>query len=334
MRSNRPRDLALIETPIPDPGPRELRLKVHAVGICGSDVSAALAKPNFDWVRRPLILGHESSGEIDALGIEVEGWETGQPVCAVSVQGCGRCDHCRQGNTQRCRERTILGFHTAGAMAEFCTVAAEHVVPLREGLSHLDGALIEPLSVASRCVHAACGVAPGDAVVVSGCGIIGLLCALVARACGALVTVTGIAADVAVRLAKARAIGLPTLVVGGDSAPLSEQLAEPVDVFIEASGAPDALATAGQAVKPGGLIGVVATYPSAVSLPATDLVRSEQRLHMSFGSTREDYERAMSHLAAGDIPVERLVETFPLSRAIEAFEASIAKATPKAVIIP
>ena len=333
MQSNRPRDLALVEVAVPEPGPHQLRLKVHAVGICGSDVSAALAKPNFDWVQRPLILGHELSGEIDAAGSAVEGWDLGQSVSALSVQGCLRCGYCLAGNTQQCRERTVLGLSAAGAMADYCVVAADQVVAVRHGLSHLYGALIEPLAVASRCVQRACEVGNGDTVVVSGCGIIGLLCALVSRGCGADVTITGIAEDEEVRLAKARELGFSTMVVS-NVAPLASQLVAPVDVVIEASGAPGALSAAPDALKAGGLIGVVATYPVDVHLSATDLVRAEQQMHTSFGSTRDDYGQAMDHLAAGLIPVEDLVETFPLDQAIAAFDASIEKRTPKAILIP
>ena len=138
-----------------------------------------------------------------------------------------------------------------GAMAEYCLVDAAFAVPLRDGLSHLEGALIEPLAVACRCVRQGCGAAAGDRVVVSGCGIIGLLCALAARACGAEVTVTGVAADAGVRLRKARELGLETIVVG-EEAPLASQLPEPADILIEASGAPGALAAASEAVRPGG----------------------------------------------------------------------------------
>ena len=333
MRSHKAGDLALVEAPLPEPGPGQLRLAVHAVGICGSDVSAALAKPNFDWVPRPLVLGHEFSGVVDASGTGVMEWERGQRVSALSVQGCGRCPPCRAGNTQQCPDRSILGLSMPGAMAEYCLVDAAFAVPLRDGLSHLEGALIEPLAVACRCVRKGCEATAGDRVVVSGCGIIGLLCALVARACGAEVTVTGIAADAEVRLRKARDLCMATVVVS-EAEPLARQVPEPVDILIEASGAPGALAAASEAVRPGGLIGVVATYPGSVPLPATDLVRREQRLHTSFGSTREDYEQAMDHLAGGDIPVEQLIETFPLGEALAAFEASIAKTTTKAVLIP
>ena len=333
MQSNRPRDLALVEVPVPEPEPHQLRLRVHAVGVCGSDVSAALAKPNFDWVERPLILGHELSGEVDAIGSAVGGWDLGQRVSALSVQGCLQCGYCLAGNTQQCRERTILGLSTTGAMADYCVVTADQVVPLRPGLSHIYGALVEPLAVASRCVHRACQVADGDTVVVSGCGIIGLLCALVSRGCGADVTITGIEDDADVRLAKARELDFATLVVS-EQAPLASQLADLADVLVEASGAPGALAAAPDALKPGGLVGVVATYPADVPLSATDLVRAEQRMHTSFGSTREDYEQAMDHLIAGVIPVTDLIETFPLNQATTAFDASIDKRTPKAVLIP
>jgi len=333
MQSNTPRDIAVIQAPIPEPAPHELRLKVHAVGICGSDVSTALAKPNFDWVARPLILGHEFSAEIDAVGKETTGWKLGEKVCALSVQGCGHCIQCNTGNTQQCPNRTILGLSTAGAMADYCTVDAAHVVPLHDNLSHIDGALIEPLAVASRCVQRACEVTSGQTVAVSGCGIIGLLCALVAKAKGANVTISGIAADAEVRLKKARSIGLETVVVD-NTGTLATQLDNEVDILIEASGSPSALEAAHETVKPGGLIGVVATYPTTVGLPATDLVRREQRLHTSFGSTLADYERAMEHLTDGDIPVKQLVETFPLDKAVSAFEASITKATPKAVVLP
>ena len=333
MQSNRAGDLALIEAPLPQPGPGQLRLAVRAVGICGSDVSAAQAKPNFDWVPRPLVLGHEFSGVVDAAGAGVKEWEPGQRVSALSVQGCGGCRPCRAGNTQQCPDRAILGLSIPGAMADYCLVDAAFAVPLHDGLSHLEGALVEPLAVACRCVRQGCKAAVGDRVVVSGCGIIGLLCALVARACGAEVTVTGIAADAGVRLRNARDLGMATVVVS-EAEPLARQLSEPADILIEASGAPGALAAASEAIRPGGLIGVVATYPGPVFLPATDLVRREQRLHTSFGSTREDYEQAMAHLAAGDIPVKKLIETFALDEALAAFEASISKATTKAVLIP
>ncbi len=333
LQSKEPKDVAVIEAEVPEPAPGQLRLKVAAVGICGSDVSAVMAKANFDWVARPRVLGHEFAAIVDAVGPGVEGFTEGQEVCALAVQGCGRCANCRAGNTNRCRDRKILGFHMEGAMAEYVVVAARFVMPILYDLTPVEAALIEPLSVASRCILRATEIEPGMEVIVSGCGIIGMLCALMARASGGRVTVTGVEADAAVRLGKARKLGFETVVVSGTN-PLSAQIAEPADRLIEASGAPGALALAGEAVKWGGLISVVATYGSRIDWPATEIVRGEQKVHGTMASAWEDFQNAMRHLRDGVIPVEALVEEFSLGDAVEAFDASIEKRTSKAIMRP
>ena len=334
MQSNTARDLALIDVPVPEPGPGEVRIKVEAVGICGSDVSMVLAKPNFDFVERPRVFGHEFAGTIDAVGAGSGDWQTGQRVTCLSVLGCLQCDQCRGGNTSRCERRQVLGYHMTGAMAEWVTVDARYILPLGR-LSFVEGALLEPLAVACRCVHKACDIAAGyDSVVVSGCGIIGLLCALVARAGGVDVAVTGLQLDAEVRLKKVQELGFRTIVLGDGEPSLREQLDRPADLLIEASGAPVALAAAGQSVAWGGLIGVVATYGHNVDLPVTELVRAEQRLQTSFGGSRDDFEQAIAHIENGDIPVESLVDTYAFDDAIGAVDDSIAKTTQKAVLLP
>lgn len=333
LQSKTPKDLAVIDTEIPEPAPGQIRLKVEAVGICGSDVSAALGKPNFDFVQRPRVLGHEFSATIDILGDGVTGFSKGQPVCALAVHSCHRCRNCRTGNTQICRDRQILGFHMPGAMAEFVTVDSRYVMPLREGLSFIEGALVEPLAVASRAVLKMTDIKPGDDVVVSGPGIIGMLCAFLARARGGNVSVAGIAADEPIRLKKAKDLGFKTITVSDDS-PLASQLPEPVDCFIEASGAPPSLASAGDAVRWGGHIMVIATYGFPVEWRFTEIVRAEQKIHTCMAAAWDDFENAMRHLADGIVPVDDIIETFPLSDALAAFDASFEKTTPKAIMLP
>ncbi len=333
LQSKQAKDLAVITPEIPEPGPGEIRLKVEAVGICGSDVSAALGKPNFDWVERPRILGHEFSATIDACGPGVSGWEKGQAVCALAIHSCHECDNCRAGNTQICEDRKIIGFHMSGAMADYVCVPERYVMPLRYGLSFIEGALVEPLAVASRCVLKMCDIQPGHSVIVSGCGIIGLLCALLARASGGNVIITGAEWDEDVRLKKARDLGFRTMVVSDDN-PLADQIEEKVDRFIEASGAPPALAASSDSVKWGGLIGIIATYGANIDWAITEVVRREQKVHPCMAAAWDDFEAAMRHLRDGVIPVDELVETFPLTEAIEAFRASFEKTTPKAIMIP
>ncbi|MEM8954130.1 MAG: alcohol dehydrogenase catalytic domain-containing protein [Verrucomicrobiota bacterium] len=333
LMSKEKRDLEVMDVDVPELAAGMVRVKVEAVGICGSDVSCVMGKANFDWVERPRILGHEYAGTVDGVGDGVDGIEVGQAVTSLAVQGCGslECEPCRTGDTQRCIERRILGFHMEGAMAEYVLVEARHVIRLREGLGFVEGALVEPVSVASRHVLKGCEVEPGMCVAVSGCGIIGMLCALLARASGAEVTVSGAAWDRDVRLAKAEALGFRTVAVN-EGVTLASQLDGPVDCLIEASGAPPALSAAVDAVKWGGTIGVVATYPVSIDMPMTQVVRGEQRLQGTMASAWDDFEAAMRHLADGVIPVADMVDEFGLGDAIAAFDGSIDKSVMKGVL--
>jgi L-iditol 2-dehydrogenase len=196
----------------------------------------------------------------------------------------------------------------------------------------VEGALVEPVSVASRHVLKGCGIEPGMRVVVSGCGIIGMLCALLARASGASVTVSGAEWDREVRLAKAESLGFGTVSVI-EEASLASQLERPVDCFIDASGAPPALSASVEAVKWGGTIGVVATYATAIEMPMTMVVRGEQTVQGTMASAWDDFEAAMRHLRDGVVPVDEVVETFSLGDAVAAFGGSIDKSVMKAVLV-
>ena len=185
-------------------------------------------------------------------------------------------------------------------------------------------------------------------MVVTGCGIIGLMAAELARDAGARVAVTGLERDQDVRLALARERGFQTIVVGPDS-PLADQLrngvydaagnrfGDPhedglVDLVIECSGAPAALATANASLQLQGTICVIATYAEDVPFPATALTRAGQSVVGVMGSDRQDFDAAQEYLARGVFPVEAYVQTFPFSDALEAFRHSITAKTPKAIL--
>ena len=332
LQSTKPEDLQVIEAPIPVAGPGQVLLRPLRTGVCGSDLSAFLGKRNFDWVQRPRILGHEYSAVIETLGPGVEGFELGQLVTSVAMQSCLTCPNCRRGDTNLCRDRQIIGFHRDGAMAARCVCDTRYVMPILEGLTPVMASLIEPLSVASRCIARHSGIRPGDSVLVTGPGIIGMLCALLARSAGGRVSLVGVEGDRGVRLKKAEELGFDTLVVGPDAL-LEAQLDEPADHLVEASGAPPALASAHKAVRYGGRLHVVATYGQDVTLDKTATVRSEQFVQTTMGSNWDDFMRAQRHLLDGVIPVDSLVEEFALADAVAAFEASRDRNTQKAVLV-
>ena len=348
-------NLAVESVELPDPGVGEVLVEPLYVGICGSDNSASLAKPNFDWVERPRTIGHECSGRIVAFGPDTENADShslkiGDEVCIVPMRGCGddRCRGCRRGRPNYCRKKKIFGFHRDGAMAEKMVVNVERCMPLRHGLSALEGAVVEPLSVAVQGIHRKCNIQPGTDVVISGCGIIGMMAAELARAAGARVAVTGLENDRNVRLKLAEERGFIPIVVSADN-PLHEQLNKgiddltgirfgddyengTVDTLIECSGAPPALGTAGLSVQLEGTICVIATFGSDVTFQATPFVRSGQTMTGVMGSNREDFENAQTMLARGVFPVDVYSKQYAFENAIEAMHDSISAQTTKAIL--
>jgi len=348
-------NLAVESVELPDPGVGEVLVQPLYVGICGSDNSASLAKPNFDWVERPRTIGHECSGRIVAFGPDTENADShnlkvGDEICIVPMRGCGdpRCRGCRRGRPNYCRKKKIFGFHRDGAMAEKMIVNVERCMPLRHGLSALEGAVVEPLSVAVQGIYRKCNIQPGMDVVVSGCGIIGMMAAELAKAAGARVAVTGLENDRNVRLKLAEERGFIPIVVSADK-PLHEQLNSgiddlngirfgdeyehgTVDTLIECSGAPPALGSAGLSVQLEGTICVIATFGSEVTFQATPFVRSGQTMTGVMGSNREDFENAQTLLARGVFPVDAYSKEYAFENAIQAMHDSISAQTTKAIL--
>lgn len=346
-------NLAVEDVWIGDPGPGEVLVEPLFTGVCGSDNSACLGKPNFAWVQRPRTLGHEFSARIVAFGPGAEGYagmKVGDIVCGLAMRGCKdpRCRGCRRGKWNYCRRKRIIGFHRDGALAKRAILEVDRCVPLRAGITPLQAALIEPLSVVAQGVLRKCGIQPGMDVVVSGCGIMGLMAAELARAAGARVAITGVERDREVRLALAQQRGFVPIVVTNE-VPLHERLKLGVealdgtrfgdafedgivDVLIECSGAPSSLATAGLAVQPEGTICTIATYPCDVTFGATAFTRSGQAMQGVMGSSHEDYDNAQLLLQRGVLPVEVYTQLYQFENALTALSDSIRARTPKAVI--
>ena len=184
------RNLAVETVEVGDPGPGEFLVEPLYVGVCGSDNSASLGKPNFSWVQRPRTIGHECSARIVAFGEGAEGFgglRIGDVVTPIPQRGCGdpRCRGCRRGRWNYCPRKQILGFHRDGALAERMVLEADRCVPLRAGLTPLQGAIVEPLSVVAQGLLRKATIRPGMDVVVTGCGIMGLMAAELAKAAGA-----------------------------------------------------------------------------------------------------------------------------------------------------
>jgi L-iditol 2-dehydrogenase len=332
-----PGEAGVEDVPVTRPGPGEVSLRVASCGICGSNVHAFRSDAGFEWVRPPITLGHEFSGTVESVGPDVTRVSPGDRVVAVAIQGCGRCDACRAGSTQLCPRRVAVGLSRDGGMAEYAVMPEQHLVPVPEGLDLAVAALGEPLSVAVHAVNVRADVQPGQRVVVSGPGPIGILCGMLARLRGAEVLLTGVGQDAEARLPAAERVGLRTANLS--EKPLEEHLRDsfwehPPDVWIESSGSVRALGSALESVRPGGTVAVVGLYAEEMRFSPTPAVRRELSLLFSYSCNYADYQTALDLLGSGAIDPGPLLSKYPLEDAPEAFEAVSQGRTVKAVLVP
>ena len=275
-----PKDLRIDSFPDSEPGPGEVRVKIAAGGICGSDLHY-YHHGGFGTVRirEPMALGHEISGVISAVGSSVTRLAQGMRVAVNPSQPCGACVHCREGMRNECLDMRFMGSamrmpHVQGGFREHVTVDAAQAIPIADRLSLGEAAMAEPLAV---CLHAGNRAGPllGKRVLVTGCGPIGALMVVVARYGGAAeVVVTDIAEAplaVARQLGASRAVNSLT-----EAAALEPWRAGKgvFDVLFEASGNQAALVSALDLLRPGAVI-VQLGLGGEMTLPVNTIVPKE-----------------------------------------------------------
>ena len=182
-----PGELTYTDIAAPKPGPGEVRVRIAACGICGSDVHGFTGSTG----RRipPLVMGHEAAGTVDAVGAGVDDLAIGTRVALDSTVFCGQCSHCLAGRENLCTERQVLGvscgpYRRYGCFAEQVVVPRRVAYPIPDSLDFIAASLLEPLTIALHAVHLA-GVGPETrSAVVVGAGPIGLACVASLRAYG------------------------------------------------------------------------------------------------------------------------------------------------------
>ena len=320
-----PRAAQIENVAIPEPGPNQVLLKVHYCGVCGSDLHAYLNHAGYETVLEQVTFGHEVAGVIESIGTDVQNWNPGERAILTAIQPTDSdCPYVQSGRPQLSPSRRVQGLHLDGGMAEYVIIEQQFLIRIPDNLDLRSAALTEPLSVADHCIVNRSDIGKNDKVIVSGPGIIGILCAIVARHQGARVLVSGTKADEKVRLSAARNIGFDTVTVGPDLPPLHEQsihhFGTEADAFVEASGAGPALTDSWQSVQMDGTISAVALYGQNVNMDVTQFVRKQIDIRTSYGSALSSYERAMELLEKNIVPTEQLVRHYELRNGLQAFE--------------
>ena len=307
-------DLRVEDREVPTPGPGEVLVRVAVCGVCGTDATEYDRGPVLTVP--PVVLGHEFTGVVEAVGEGVEGLEPGAVVVCGAGVSCGACKRCREGRTNLCREYRTLGLQLDGGLAGYVVAPAGILLDVSDSGLPLDTlGLVQPMAIAVHVVSRS-GLRVGQDAVVVGVGGIGSFITFAAAASGARV----VAVDRSpARLELARALGASDTVLADE--PLPDRLrrlgVEP-DVLFEVSGSSAGLEAVFAAAVPGSVIVPVGVQKAEVAVPlgswtlrelavvgsvahvfATDVPEAVRLL-----GTRTDW----SDLAAEVLPLDGLVD--------------------------
>jgi L-iditol 2-dehydrogenase len=308
--------LMIEERPTPEPGPGQVAIDIRSVGICGSDAAYLNFGRIGPWVvEGPLVLGHETSGVIAAVGEGVTGLVPGDRVAVEPGVPCRQCRECRRGDYHLCPELQFMATPPYdGCLAERIVIDHACAWPIPEEMSFDQAALVEPASVGLWACQRA-RLKPGESVLVTGAGPVGILAALTAKALGAgSVTIRDVSAQ---RLDVARRCGLRAEVVSHES-----PMGRDTDVLIECSANAEALVSGIRRLRQGGraaLVGVPKTEMAA--LPLAEMVPHEISIHL-IHRYAHTWPAVIDLISSGRVPTDHLItHHYPLSKTSDAFSA-------------
>lgn len=299
------------------PGPGEVRLDVAYCGICGTDIHiyhGAMDKR----VKIPQVIGHEASGVVAEVGAGVTGFAPGDPVVVRPLDNRAETPADR-GHSHICRGLKFIGIDSPGAYQNSWTVPAFTLHKAPKGVDLKIAAFTEPLAVACHDVRLS-GLQKDELAVVLGGGPIGMLVALVARSAGGRVILSEVNEF---RLNFARSLGIEAVdprQVDLAKLCLDKSNGAGADVVFEVSGAKAAALSMTDLLAIRGRIVVVAIYPQPVEINLFHFFWKELQMRGARVYEPQDYEQALSLIAAGALPLEKMItKVEPLDRVQSAF---------------
>lgn len=273
------------EPPAPPPG--QVQVKVAWCGICGTDLHEYMGGPLYiplghphpvTGVQAPVIIGHEMSGEVTAVGEGVENFAVGDRIAACPIIGCGKCRWCRTGSMAQCDRVAFLGTSwTGGALAERLNLNAYQCYHLTDAITDEIGALVEPFSSTVRAV-AQGQPGAGDNVAIVGAGPIGLMALMAARIRGAKRVV---AIEVAERrIEAAKQCGADAVIDPTREDPEKRALeitdGAGFDLVMECAGQPATVLMAGKLTRTRGRLVIMGVFEKPAAIDLTDVVFREK----------------------------------------------------------
>lgn len=300
-----PGRLTLTDEPIPKRDAGDALVKIHRIGVCGTDLHAfSGGQPFFTY---PRVLGHELSGEIVEIDENTQDLAVGDPVTIIPYLECGTCVACRNGRTNCCVALNVLGVHSDGGMREYVSVPADHLIK-NTRLTSEQLAMVECFAIGAHAVQRA-QIRENEMVLVVGAGPIGLGLMQFARLAGGNVIVMDVSED---RLEFARSkIGIQQTINAAVESP-RERLAAltggcfPTVIF-DCTGNQKSMMDGFLNLAHGGRYVLVGLVTGDISFPDPEFHKRETTLMSSRNATRTDFQWVMEALEEGSVVAEPLV---------------------------
>lgn len=322
-----------IPEPIPKPG--EIKIKVLAAGICGTDIH--IMKDEFPY-KPPVVMGHEYVGIITELGEGVADFKVGDHVVSLTaVKTCGHCRYCKEGLLMLCDERLSIGSGVNGAFAEYLTVPAHLAFKVPQEVSSIEEiAICEPLACVVRGVVERARVKAGDLVLISGPGTIGLIALQLAKMQGGFVIVAGIPKDEP-RLKLAQELGADVII--SDPEKLQEKIKDitpyGVDVAFECAGASASAELCLKVLRKQGLFSQVGLYGKTIPIDMDLFLYKEIQITNSFASEPSSWEISLRLIKNKKVNLAPLISAkVPLEDWKEGFDIVLNKTGYKVLLKP
>lgn len=299
----RPLEARVVIVPEPVTGADDVLIKVHAAGICGTDLH--IFKGEYE-ATYPLTPGHEFSGEVVAVGANVRNFKVGDRVTADPNIPCNRCSYCQQNEPNQCRNLRAIGVTQNGAFAEYVIAPEGNVFNIGE-MSYSAAALIEPLACVVWGLKQVEAQA-GNSALVLGAGPMGCLVAQGLRSAGAAQVVVTDVAPWRLRMAENLGVSAAILADESQASRLKTLSPDGFDIVVDATGIPAVLESAFQYAKPRGKIWVFGVTPigSFVKFPAYEVFRRDLKIIGSFAVNRT-FPQSIALVQSGVIQVEPLI---------------------------
>lgn len=326
------------DVPEPSAGKGEIKIEVHATGICGSDLHIYHDDAVVP-IEPPVITGHEFSGVIAEIGEGVTGWNAGDRVVSeTAYRVCEKCEPCKTGFYNLCNQRQTIGFWADGAFTKYVIAPAHRVHHLPENIEFVAGALMEPLACVVHAALELTQIKAGDLVLVSGPGAIGLSAVQLAKAQGAIVVASGTTQD-RKRLELAQQLGADVLVDVMQQSLLEEiqtlTHGRGADVVLECSGSEKAANDAIMAVKKRGKYTQIGLFGRPITVDIEKICFKEIQFTGSLASKWTSWKKALQLVAQEKVQLKPLVsDVFPLTEWEQAFKMFEEKKGLKIVLTP